>query len=180
MAKKKTTKKTAADKTTTYSTRLNDEQREHLENAAASTGVSASRFIRDATLRAAADVVNSTAPNDRAITAIAQRLADSISNQQAELEYQYEDDQVSVSKASLNNGYLPINQDRQHEEFELNRHLLSVKINSLSPQDIRQLRAIAESCPFTFAQAFLKAMRGASEPMPEFSPRSNPDSLLSD
>jgi len=180
MAKKKQTKKPAAEKTTTYSTRLNEEQKEHLEQAAAFTGVSASRFIRDATLRAAADVVNATAPHDRAISAIAQLLADSISNQHAELEYLYEDDQVSRVKASLNNGYLSLSQDQGDDEYELRKILVSIKINTLAPQEVRQLNSIAESCPFAFAQAFTKAMRGVGEPLPEFTPRSNPDRLLSD
>lgn len=180
MAKKKTTKKTPADKTTTYSTRLNDEQREHLEQAAGLKGVSASRFIRDATLRAAADAVNATAPNDRAITAIAQRLANSLVDQQAKLKFVDEFDQATHSKVSLNNGHLAMAQTNQNDESQPERTLSSIEINTLTTQEIRQLKSIAESCPIAFAQAFLKAMTGANEPLPEFTVRSKPDQLVAD
>lgn len=180
MAKKNTPKKSVAEKTTTYSTRLNDEQREHLEHAAASLGVSASRFIRDATLRAAADVVNATAPNDRAINAIAQRLVDSILNQQATLGFADEFENQYTEKAILNNATLPMSQFFAQREDEPRRELEYITINTLNKREMRQLTEIAESCPFAFAQAFLKATRGASEPLPEFSARSNPDKLMSE
>ena len=134
MAKKKPTGKAPVDKTTTYSTRLNDQQKGHLEQAAALMGVSASRFIRDATLRAAADVVNSSAPNDRAINAIAQQLANSICDQQAALEFVDENGEITHSKATLNNGYLSMN-TANDQDFDLpQRTLVSIKINSMKPR----------------------------------------------
>lgn len=177
---KKTPKKDPTEKTTTYSTRLNDEQRSLLEEAASIAGVSAAKLIRDAALRAAADTVNSQGPNEAAIMSSMYTLAGSLKNPQAtvtfhssEIEYTTERT-IAISNADTSlDGCIQVNgtDDIEFVPTKIRAHFLSVG-------QIRTLREIAVNCPITFSDAFRRAIDGADEKTLTFTPRANPQSLI--
>jgi uncharacterized protein (DUF1778 family) len=181
MAKKQTTKPApAAEKTTTYSTRLNDEQRESLERASQQAGVSASRFMRDATLRAAADLENSVSPNDRAMTHLAGRLAETLLNPKVDFRYDDEADQ-SHERTALGNAEWcspPVVDSSIVPDEQC--PVSAFRVHGLSPSEIAQLTEMARLCPITFSRTLISALTGVREPAPKFVARSDPDRLLND
>ncbi len=89
-------------------------------------------------------------------------------------------DEYHTTPYLFGHGPVDIGLNHNVEQEELRWHPISVNVESLSSKDIQQLIAIAESCPFAFAMALKKSLRGVNEPTPEFSIRSNPDQLLKD
>ena len=179
MAKKKPEKSLSTEGSTTYSTRLADDQKELLEQAAALTGVSASRFIRDATLRAALDVVNAAPPNDRAIQATMARIADILLNQPYKLVKQNYAG-VPFTKKGLGSRQSIDLQVNRSDVLEESEEPVSLILESISHDDIKNLESIARSCPVTFAQSMVKAILGVTEPLPTFAPKADPDRHLND
>lgn len=180
MAKKQSTKPApAAEKTTTYSTRLNDEQRESLERASQQAGVSASRFMRDATLRAAADLENSVSPNDRAIAQLAGKLAETLLKMKVDVEY--EDEAAQTQSRSI---FSPTDwTELPTVKSQISGEPLppsAIRVESLTPHEITQLAEMARLCPLTLSRSLIAALTGVREPAPTFTPKSDPDRLLND
>lgn len=179
MAKKSSATPSASDKTTTYSTRLNDDQKQSLETAAQIAGVSASRFIRDATLRAAADIENAAAPNDRAIAHLAKRLADTLLNQRVHIRYDDEagehDERALVGSSSWTE--LPkVESILPGEQCTAS----AIRVDRLTSNEVSQLADMAHACPLALSSAIISALTGASEPAPTFVTKSDPIRLLND
>lgn len=177
---KKTTKKDATEKTTTYSTRLNDEQRSLLEEAASIAGVSAAKLIRDAALRAAADTVNAQGGNDAAILSSMHALAGTLKNPHATVTYHCDEMDYSTDKTiTISNAEASLdscikvdgNVDFQFEPKSIRGHFLTTA-------QLNTLREIAINCPITFSDAFRRALDGADDRSISFTPRANPQSLI--
>lgn len=182
MAKKKTAKKTTGENTTTYSTRLNDQQRVLIEEAAAISGVSASKFIRDAALQAAADTVNANGSNDAAILAAMMSLADVLKKPQATVTYFSEVVQHSTERTisiadSSTSLDIHIEDNKGHD---LHFQPVSIQANTLRPYQLKTLTEIAASCPITFSDAFRRAVEGTTESKLKFTPKANPRAMLED
>jgi len=179
---KKTPANTPSDKSTTYSTRLNDEQRALLEQAAEIEGVSASKFIRDAALKAAADTVNSSGNNERAIYAAVYSLADIVRNPKASVTMHSDDiDHSYEREISLTNGDVTLQptspvDDLYDDVFRPH----SIRGQTLGHHKVQILLSIAESCPISFARAFRTAFSGNDDKPLEFSPKANPAKILED
>jgi len=179
MAKKQTTKTAPVEKTTTYSTRLNEEQRERLEWAAAASNMSASRFMRDATLRAAYDLDNAAPPHDRAIAILAKRVADGLLDPTAKVTKENEYEQkVTVPYRASNGSISLVTSDSDNPEDSW--RVTELRIDGMSKDDIQQIRQMARVCPLSFAQALIAAFDGVTEPAPKFVVRSDPDRMLAD
>ena len=183
MAKRPTKNAPASEKTTTYSTRLNQEQREQLEEAAALAGVSASRFIRDATLRAVADTLNASPPNDRALAAMARKVAEQLARPCIEVIYDntvsgYDHQEtrlIGLARKPVNIGYAS-----EDSEDRWGYHPTAVSSEVLSERLLHQLAEIVESCPHSFINALLAELRSGAEPAPEFKPKTDSRKLLND
>lgn len=179
MAKKKTTKAAPTEKTTTYSTRLNDEQRERLERAASASNMSASRFMRDATLRAASDLHNAAPPFDRSLASFAKLVANSLLDPTVKVTKQNEYEQTHTVIYRASNG--PISLEPSHSEKpEDSWRPKELRIDGLTSDDIMNLREMARVCPLSLAQALIAAFDGVTEPAPKFVARSDPDRLIAD
>lgn len=182
MAKRTTKKAPAAEKTTTYSTRFNSEQREQLEEAAALMGVSGSRFFRDATLRVVADTLNASPPNDRALTSMARAVADQLVSPRIEVHYECDayNDRREKRLVNLDNAPAAIDYKLDNGEPDLDWRPCAVSANILTDRDVQQLTRIAENCPHSFVVALLVELRSGSAPVPEFKPRTDSRKLLND
>jgi uncharacterized protein (DUF1778 family) len=179
MAKKQTTKTVPVEKTTTYSTRLNEEQRERLEQAASAANMSASRFMRDATLRAASDLHNAAPPFDRSLAKFAKLVANSLLDPTVEVTKQNEYEQTHTVTFRASNG--PISLEPSHSEKpEESWRPKELRIEGLTPDDVQNLREMARVCPLSFSQALIAALDGVTEPAPKFVVRSDPDRMLAD
>lgn len=180
MAKKQTAKAApTTEKTTTYSTRLNDEQRECLERAASIAGVSASRFMRDATLRAAADIENGAAPNDRAISHLTKRIADNLLSPKVQLSYEDDYQQTTINTHLCSGDWMSVAPVESVAPGEL-ATLKAIRVDAIQGKDLQYLRQMAQLCPFTFARALITALHGATDPSPEFTGRTDPERILND
>lgn len=63
-----------------YTTRLTDPQATQVEEAARLAGTSTAKFIRDAALGRARDILNSTGANAKAMSRLSEQMLDAISN----------------------------------------------------------------------------------------------------
>ena len=177
---KKPTKKAAAEKTTTYSTRLNDEQRALVEQAASSRGVSASKFIRDAALQAAVDAVNAEGTNDAAILASMMALADVLKSPQATITYHSGVVEHTTQRTvSVGRAGTPIDVHITADNGEdLDFRPVSIQAETLTQKQLMTLREIAVSCPITFSSAFKRAIDGSDKELPMFTPKASTQSML--
>lgn len=168
-----------ADKTTTYSTRLNEKQRALLEEAAEALGVSASKFIRDAALLAAADAVNTQGQNEAAIDTAMHTLAEKIKHPSVVIrERSLVIGQTREHEVQASPGDIALRTHNSDETDEYEFYAESINIPTLTKGEIRTLRDIAESCPIAFSAAFRKAVDGTSRTPIPFTPRANPKQIL--
>lgn len=179
---KKTSKKSPAEKTTTYSTRLNDEQKALVEEAAAIAGVSASKFIRDAALQAALDGVNAYGTNDAAILASMLSLADVLKKPHATITFHSNVVEHSTERtiAIGHSGTpltLPISDDKGED---LDFRPVAIRANTLTHDQLKTLREIAVNCPISFSNAFRRAIDGANHERPQFVPKAKSQAILDD
>ena len=186
MAKKKTanktTKKAPAEQTTTYSTRLNDAQRSVLEEAAEIAGVSTSKFIRDAALKAAADTLNASGKNEAAILSTLLSLADVIKRPQATVSHYSSEMEHTIERTiSISNSGCSLQAHiTDTNGNELDFVPVEITGNTLTTIQMKSLCEIAANCPITFSEAFRRAMEGTSDSQLKFTPIANPQAVLED
>lgn len=179
---KKTTKTDTAEKTTTYSTRLSDEHRALVEEASNIFGVSASKFIRDAAIRAALDAINAQGDNDAAITSSMHALTDTLKNPKVTVKLHSQELQHSTERTiSISNAYTPLdNLVDVDGNQDISFDAVGVRGKILTEKQIDLLRDIALNCPITFGDAFRRALDGADTHDIKFTPRASPQPLNDD
>lgn len=182
MAKKNTKTTTKAEQTTTYSTRLNNEERLILEEAATLTDVSSSKFIRNATLQASSETLNAAAPNDRAVKSIARTLAKQLLELQCEINYETDYEGYTPSRTVLLQSLNTINLEYpvSDESHEIEFVAKSITPNTMSKPQINKLIQIAQSCPQTFVECLINELQGRAESEPDFNPRVDMSSIAKD
>jgi len=181
MAKKSTKTAAKAEQTTTYSTRLNNKEKQILEDAAALADVSSSKFIRNATLQASSEIINAAAPNDRAIKTAARILAKQLLDNQLEINYRGEHEYFETSRTvvlqsntNIDLSY-PCDED-QHLPFH--PHSITPKI--MNKLQINRLINVAQNCPQAFVESLVLELQGRVDDEPEFTPRVDVGSILKD
>jgi uncharacterized protein (DUF1778 family) len=179
---KKSTKKAPAEKTTTYSTRLNEDQKTVLEEAAAIKGISASKFIRDAALQAAVDTVNAHGSNDAAILSSLLSLADVLKRPEATVTFHSDEIDHSTERKLIldNNGTSLAVNITDDNGNDLHFYPVSIRGESLTSKQLNTLRDIAASCPITFSETFRRAIDGVNGKQLDFTPKANANTVIDD
>lgn len=172
--KRKAPTKAEADAgTTTYSTRLSPEQRKLLDQAAALTDVTPSKFIRDAAIRAAIDVVNAAPPQDGAIAQMAERVVKLTTDARFTVRYvdafremfSYDHGAASGAIGFFDGG---TGSDQMTAE--------SVEVDRLKAFEGASLVAMLKTCPAALCGAMLSAL-SKPESAVRYEPRVDPASL---
>lgn len=181
MAKKSTKTAVKAEQTTTYSTRLSDEEKRILEEAATLADMSSSKFIRNATLKASVEKINAASPNDLAIKTIARVLAKQLLDNQLEINYHGEHEHFETSRTVVLQSDTNIDLEypcdgEQYPHF----HPHSITPRIMSRLQINRLIKVAQNCPQTFVESLVHELQGRVDDIPEFTPRVDMGSIAED
>lgn len=168
MSKKQTTSEHAH----TLSTRLTTEQKELIERAAEAGDMTTAKFLRDAALKHASDLLNAM-PNDAAIRHLAGQvfklLTSVTGTSYAECIHDGHDPYTNPFNSAT--GTITLDQvtefdyDRQH--FEKPKKM---KIELLDRKDRQDLLAVMSASPRAFADALRAEFTKPSEERPRFKP----------
>lgn len=182
MTKKSTKTAAKTEQTTTYSTRLNTEEKQILEDAAALTDVSSSKFIRNATLQASSEIINAAAPNDRAVKTSARLLAKQMLELQCEINYHgdYADYETSRNVILQSSGEIDLRYPNFSEEHDVQFVAHSIVPKVMQRAQINKLIKVAQNCPHAFVEALINELQGRVDEEPDFTPRVDIGSIIKD
>jgi len=154
---------------TTYSTRFTPEQREKIDEACAKLNWTPARFIRDASVRRAAEILNSSGSAQHQLAALAQRFVHQLVGKKrlclTTLNFERErEDQEFLEEYAVNG-----------EGYEQPDMLTAIKF---SENEAKQIQAALQATPSEFARLILEYWNISQRGEEVFEARVNADDLL--
>lgn len=180
MAKKTTKKGSASAQAETFSvsTRFTDRERSLIERAAEQRNWTVAKLIREATLRRAADIINTSEGRELALSGLAAQVAKQLLEPDAFVIFEeYPDAPNSPTRELFIGQEWLVGRLQADNSYSNPVELLGYQAGQPSDRDLEQIKSAFESCSTEFARLVLEHWKKLKLGESGYRPAVNPEDL---